>query len=84
MACHKLLILITIRIAEDWRPSVRPSQTVPRLRGRDHAEGENADRGLPTNTPTAGHCPREQATGNAYEYQAIGFLISPERGITLT
>jgi hypothetical protein len=41
--------------------------------GRDPLGCKNADRGLPINTPTAGHCPHNVGTGNAAQYQAFVF-----------
>jgi hypothetical protein len=47
-------------------------------RGRDHTL-DNADRGLPTNTPSAGHCPRAGGGHGATPLNTKHlFLISPE------
>jgi hypothetical protein len=42
------------------------------------------DRGLPVNTPTARHCPRDAGTGNAVQYQAFVFNFRPNFGINLS
>jgi hypothetical protein len=46
-------------------------------RGRDHTHAD-ADRGLPINTPTAGHCPRGiEPRATPFNTKHL-FLISPE------